>query len=343
MHVSEVTDPSTWNRGLSLNRQASFLQSWEWGEFQTSVGHRARRFLTGSDPQSPVLVQGLEHTLPLRASFLYIPFSPAGDNCRPLIKFLEQERAYCFVRWEPGTAAGDTWRPSFERLRTTSHRQPGTTWVLDLSRPETELLEAMHPKTRYNIRLAERKGVAVRAEKNSEVFIELAAETAKRAGFKGHRAEYYRKMIELPLARQLVAYYGNEPIASNINIVFNGTCTYLHGASASRGRSVMAPYLLQWRSILEARSLGCRTYDFWGIAPATSENSGAGPVTCFHGFCWRAGHSWTGVTRFKVGFGGRAINYSEPFEVPLKLTAYRLWQTAKAAREFWGHYANHQS
>ena len=187
----------------------------------------------------------------------------------------------------------------------------------------------MHPKTRYNIRLAERKGVAVCEEKDAEVFWRLNQETAARDQFKSHSKEYYKKMLAFDFAHQLTAEYQGQPIASNILIHSGDTMTYLHGASSQTRREAMAPYLLQWRGMELAWRLGRTKYDLWGVAPEVemgNEKREERMIACFHNYCWDAEHKWGGITRFKVGFGGEPVLYGEAADVVLQSWKYKMYR-----------------
>jgi len=204
--------------------------------------------------------------------------------------------------------------------------QPAETIVLDLvDHTEDELLAAMHEKTRYNIRLAERRGVIVgrgsleTKEKDFCIFLRLLQETAARDGFRTHPRGYYEKLLETQshdFSNELFfAEYNGEVLAAAIVNFYHpeagaASATYLHGASSGRHREVMAPHLLQWRIIREARRRGCAQYDLWGIDE----------------------RRWPGVTRFKRGFGGRAIAYPRSADIvyrPLLYAAYRIARKIK--------------
>jgi lipid II:glycine glycyltransferase (peptidoglycan interpeptide bridge formation enzyme) len=204
--------------------------------------------------------------------------------------------------------------------------QPRETIILDLEdRPETELMAAMHEKTRYNIRLAARRGVSVVlrpapvSAQDGEVFWRLMQETTRRDGFRPHPREYYEKMLAARSARfanELVfAEYKGDVVAAAIVNFYRpvaGTpyATYLHGASGREHRDVMAPHLLQWAAIREALRRGCATYDFWGIDA----------------------RRWPGVTRFKRGFGGREVSCPPSTDIVYRPPWYGLYALAKKGK-----------
>ncbi len=182
--------------------------------------------------------------------------------------------------------------------------QPAQTMILDLALSQDEMLKNMHSKTRYNIRLAQKKEVTILHKKDIEAFWSLTKITASRDGFTSHQKKYYEQMLALPFVEQFTAYLDQEVIASNLCVNFNGTFIYLHGASMHKYKKLMAPYLLQWHQILFAKDNGCKVYDFWGVAPKDDNGQK------FHKYSWQKNHKWSGFTRFKAGFGG---TYQETF------------------------------
>ena len=149
--------------------------------------------------------------------------------------------------------------------------QPKQNFIVDIDLSEEELLVGMKSKTRYNIRLAKRKGVEIlvtREQKYIDKFIELVGQTAKRKGVAFHEREHYQKMFEKiseDVLQLYVAEYEGEVIAANIVSFYGGVVTYLHGATSDKYRNVMAPFLLQWQAILDAKKRGLKYYDFGGI------------------------------------------------------------------------------
>ena len=297
---------------------AEFLQSREWGQFQGSVGREVACF--DASEQS---IQGFVHKLGFGFKYLYIPRLFISDSRFQILIDKARGLNLSFVRIE---TVGELSITNYQFLNT-KNRQPQTTLVLDLRKSEEDLLKEMHSKTRYNIRLAEKKNVEIKQEKNIDIFWKLNTQTTDRDEFKSHGKEYYKKMLEMDICYQLTAYFEGEPIASNILMIYENTCTYLHGSSGDEHRNLMAPYLLQWEGIKLAKEKQCQYYDFWGIAPIMKEEEGK--TTCFNNFCWIVDHKWTGVTRFKVGFGGSVKQYPQAFDIILQKNKYKLYKFIK--------------
>jgi lipid II:glycine glycyltransferase (peptidoglycan interpeptide bridge formation enzyme) len=179
----------------------------------------------------------------------------------------------------------------FEKLalkKSERNIQPKYTLILNLTPTEEELLNQMHAKWRYNIRLAEKKGVKIIVDNTRvEEFYRLLVKTEERKGVKFFPVKYFNEIMKYPGAKLYLAEFDGKIVAANIMIFSGQTATYLFGGTDYEYRAVMAPHLLQWQAILDAKSSGCEFYDFWGAAP---ENV--------------SGHEakWRGVTQFKVGF-----------------------------------------
>ncbi len=199
--------------------------------------------------------------------------------------------------------------PSSREVKKSSDVQPRRTIILDLSVSEQELLRVMHPKTRYNIRLSQRKGVSVRQAKKTEAkqWLELLATTAKRDGFRPHSAQYYQQMLAIDWIKMFFAVWQGHILAAGIFSFWGNAVVYLHGASANVHRSVMAPYALHWHLIKLAKESGKRFYDFYGIDE----------------------RKWPGVTRFKRGFGGQEVAYPGTFDWVFNPKVYYLYQVGK--------------
>jgi lipid II:glycine glycyltransferase (peptidoglycan interpeptide bridge formation enzyme) len=188
--------------------------------------------------------------------------------------------------------------------------QAPDTVLIDLTAPAEGILGRMNPKWRYNIRLAPRKGVAVRraGEEELPVFYALFQETARRDGIAIHSPDYYRSLFaharDYPGKQELRLYLaeeGGEALGAIITLFRETEGVYLYGASSDRRRNLMASYALQWRAISDARVEGCQNYDLFGIPPS------ADPA-----------HPMAGLYRFKTGFGGRIIHRSGSWDYPCR-------------------------
>ena len=176
--------------------------------------------------------------------------------------------------------------------------------------PELELLGQMHHKTRYNIGLAEKKELIFRESKDAGAFWKLLQKTVKHDRFSSHPKEYYEKMLELSGELQTTLFlidHQGKPVAGMLALTYGDTAYYLHGAMDREYRSTMAPYLLHWRAIQHFKERGLLRYDFWGIDA----------------------NRWPGVTRFKLGFGGKVIEYPGAFDLPTSRFWYLVYSAAK--------------
>lgn len=278
----------------------SFLQSTAWADFQKSLGRKVWQVDK---------VNIIKHNLPLGKSYLYSP--RCGGNflsksSLEKVKEIAKEENAIFLKVEPlDFAQGKS------KFKKGQDIQPSKTLILDITKSEKELLRQMHHKTRYNIRLAERKGIGIEEDKAKfEKFWGLLQQTTKRDGFQPHPKKYYKKMLEIPGVEIFVAESENKVIAANIVVFYKKTAIYLHGASDYKYRNLMAPHLLQWQQILEAKKRGCIEYDFWGVNEK----------------------KWPGVTRFKKGFGGKEVIYPGAFDLVFQPIWYRIYRTVKRFR-----------
>jgi peptidoglycan pentaglycine glycine transferase (the first glycine) len=331
MQVRICNNKKAWNQWLVDHKYKEFLQSWEWGEFQKETGKKVLRLQVVDQGCVVTQVQGFVHWLGPGMEYVYVPrisYHHSEISNQLLCSF--KELGYVFVRLEPvsqilrehvcsKSAAFKFQAPSKKS------RQPQHTLILDLTKSEEQLLSQMHSKTRYNIRLAARKGVEILKGKDVDVFWALNEQTTARDGFKSYPKEYYMKMLTIPICHQFTAWHDNTPIASQIYIAFGGRCTYVHGASADSHRNMMAPYLLQWSGIQFAKKCNNVEYDFGGIAPPTVENTYKESA---HNTTWASDHTLGGVTRYKAGFGGERWSYPSSVDIIFKPFQYKLYKQA---------------
>jgi len=318
---------SQWDEAISQSADGGFLQSWEWGQFQESLGNKVFRV---SDQSMEWFSQGIL----LRAGREWIMYLPRGPvyigkeepkkgqltSFLSAVKGLAKEKGCFLLRFDaPWDSTGEE-SALLEHLpvqKVVRERQPVHTLILSTKKEEDELLEEMKSKHRYNIRLAEKKGVRVRVAETDEEKqqgIKLLKETSSRQNFSSYDQAYYQSMLDhLPSLKMFIAEYEGGVIAVLLAAFFSDRALYLHGGSDYTHRKVMAPFLLQWKTIQEAKKQGM-DYDFWGVAadpPANKQEQG-----------------WSGITRFKKGFTPTTIitEYVGTYELSVKKLTYFLYQ-----------------
>ena len=179
----------------------------------------------------------------------------------------------------------------------------------------------MHAKTRYNIRLAYKKGIVVKKEKSPEVFWKLFVETTKRNHFTIHPRAYCDALVAHPQVEQHTAWLGEQPLATAIIWKHKQRWVYMLGASSNEHKEAVAPYALHDTIIRSAMIEQAHAYDWWGIAAPQKKDHPQ--YTEFHGYGWSESDPLHGVTRFKAGFGGTVESYPDAFE----LVHSRFWAT----------------
>lgn len=339
MDARPASDERAWEAFVRSQPESQFLQSWRWGEFQVAVGRGVERFVVVDGGSIVAACQAIIQRHPLGVVSYNIYRGPVVSERLPpdayqravnhLLALLETSAARArttYIHVEPSIEERHVAARLFRERpgwRAAPSSQPRATLILSLTPDEETLLSSMHEKTRYNIRLAERKGVTVERLREPDAvsaFLRLQHVTARRDGIRLHRDSYYEALLRIlaPVDRAelFLAWFDGDVIAANIVVRYGDTVTYVHGASGDRSRNVMAPHLLQWRQIQWAKSLGARWYDVWGIAPSTAGDK----------------HSWAGITRFKKGFGGEERQYLGAFEKPVRSWLYRLVKLRQSLR-----------
>ncbi len=317
--IITAPEKNLWNDFVAGSAEPSILQSYEWGEFKALFGWKPVRILLEGDRAPAAGISVLRREAPLiKHSFFYAPRGPVLDyNNKQLLHDLfervekEAERYHAIsLKIDPAVseddqAGRDNLRAlGFEKAR--KQVQPRATFILDLDRDLDALLKSFEEKTRYNIRLAEKKGVVVKedvSEQGIAVFNQLYKETARRDNFLVHPPVYYQKLREIMfpagLGTNFIAYYEGKPVGAVIILAFGKRIWYMYGASASEYRNVMPNHLLHWEVIKWAKDRGYKEYDLWGI-PANPQE----------------GHPLFGVYRFKKGFNGKPVKYIGAYDFP---------------------------
>ncbi len=287
-----------------INRLAGdeFLQSKKWADLVAKSGEALEIWGVFEDNKLLASATLIKKKLGGGLFYWYSPRGPRGEI--NAINFLLSElknkkTGAVFLRIEPETLPSGKIKKSFDL-------QPQKTLFLDLSLGADGLLKAMHQKTRYNIRLAEKKGIKIVAGSLQDFpeFWRLMSVTGSRDGFRLHSAAHYQNLLSAPeFIKLFFASHEGKNIATGLFSYWGKRVTYLHGASDNEARNLMAPYLLQWEVIKNAQDQGYKYYDFYGI----DENK------------------WPGVTRFKLGFGGFIKEYAGTHDYIFRPFIYGLY------------------
>jgi lipid II:glycine glycyltransferase (peptidoglycan interpeptide bridge formation enzyme) len=336
MQVINIKNKEELNKFVGSQDKSQFLQSWQWGELQYEISGPIFRLGIEDGGELAAAMTIIQKELPMGKSYFYCPRGPIMDlkywgpeTCELLfneIEIMARNEGAMFLRFDPifnippvltseeGQADFIAGQSDKFQIQQTIDVQPSRTLMLDLIKSQDELLKNMHQKTRYNIRLAEKKGVKIIEADftHFDSFWRLLGETKDRDKFRSHGHDYYIEMLKVDpnFIRLFIAEYNGKAIAANIVSFFGDTVTYLHGASSNEYRNTMAPYLLQRYVIRQAKEFGYKYYDFNGIDEK----------------------KWPGVTRFKKGFSGEEVEYPGTFDLIFDKGWYSVYKMVRRAR-----------
>ncbi len=354
----------TWNTSIASLPNPHVLQTWQWWQVKARYGWQLIHRLWGDPAKPDAAALILQRSIPIvgfaaRLRVMYIPKGPLlrdwGDTALRNqvlddLRELARKQGAIFLKIDPdiplgtgipatpderenplGAAVCDDlrsrgWHFSDEQI------QFRNTVLVDLAPSEDEILARMKQKTRYNIRLAGRKGVTVRSGTSDDfdLLYRMYAETSLRDGFAIRDEGYYRKLwgtfinsdlptrkpanlpacklADLPTCEPLIAEVDGEPVAAVVIFHFAGRAYYMHGMSHPVHRNKMPNYLLQWEAMRRARAAGCTVYDLWGAPEIFAESD-----------------SMWGVFRFKRGLGGEVLRTTGAYDLPIRPLYYRLY------------------
>lgn len=326
-----------WSLFLAGHPEAHLLQTAEWGHLKAAFGWEAVRLVVGKAG-----AQVLFRRLPLGLAVGYVPRllvpqehrapnEPMWDDggFRQALDAICRERKAVFCRVE-----FDAWQGEVRSRTGTGPEaarnavQPLRTILVDLRLDEDAILSRMKQKHRYNIRLAERKGVTVRPWDDLMSFHRMMVATGSRDGFAVHSFDYYRLAYELfhpqGMCELFVALFEEKALAALMVFARGARAWFLYGASTDEDRNRMPTYLLQWEAMRWAKRRGCETYDLWGV-PDEEE------AALEAGFETRADGLW-GVYRFKRGFGGQVRRAASPIDLVYQRPLYAVYSRLAAGR-----------
>lgn len=328
------------------------FQTSYWGKVKSTLGWKPIAFdfqsSTGQKGDVMLLIQSIGRDL----AAAYVPqgpeFGPEPEKYGSFLEALSQEivrhidSAVAFIRYDlpwlspyaDEAAAGRTWSgPPTSQLRELRMNIGTLTWslrkasldltvadalIIDLKPPEADILAAMKPKTRYNIRLSHRKGVRVASTSVDMLpqFYDLYWQTAKRNGFLPGSYRHFSALFSTIALNPggaeilfLLAKRGPYILAGAIIAISGRRATYLFGASANDGRNLMGPYALHWEAIKQVRGMGCLTYDMGAVSPVADPS-----------------HPFYGLYRFKTGFGGKVVHRNGSWDYPVNRRGYRAFR-----------------
>jgi len=333
VEIISLESSEIFNEFVNKNDLGSIHQITQWGEFQSKSVMRDKFWSIIVKDQNTIIASTIliKQKLPMGLCWLYSPRGPILDYTNPLglkelletIKIIAKAEKAVFLRVDP--ALEQKHKFDFQKFgfkKAHAHYQPENTLILDLSLEPEKILAQMKPKGRYNIKVAEKHGVKVRLsdgnDSDLQAFHNLLQQTTSRDGFSGHNLEYYKNMLKIlgpEKVKLYLAEYKGEIIAGITDTFYKDTAIYYFGASGNQHRNVMAPYLLQWKAITDAKTAGLKHYDFLGIAPDGAIN-----------------HPWSGVTDFKLKFGGTRLDYFPAQELVYKKIWYWLLLLKKKLR-----------
>ena len=341
--MPEVT-AAGWDEFLLACPHAHLLQAAAWGELKSAFGWEAIRIVVHPGTQAAGGAQLLFRALLPGFTLAYLPKGPIhpdqdidrettapawADLWAEIDRVCRRKRA-AFLLVEPDAWEGEA-IPAFNQpgFRPGAHAiQPRRTMLVDLDGSEDELLGRMKQKTRYNIRLAVKKGIVVQPSSDLEAFGRLMAATGERDGFGVHTTGYYQRAYDLfqpsGACRLFLANYEGQPVGGLMAFARGRRAWYFYGASSDEHRERMPAYLLQWEAMRWARQAGCREYDLWGVPDEDDDILEAG-------FTSRSDGLW-GVYRFKRGFGGRLVRAAAPQERVYLPALHRLYRLLLSRR-----------
>ena len=306
---------------------SSIFQSHEWEQFKLKTGY------SKSYRVDDVLI--LQRNLPLGQAMLYSPMvSESQENgvrskeYLNEIKRIGKENNAIFYRLELNIPKMEKGGWKMENLRnfvkSFEEMQPENNWLLDLRQSEGEILTNMKQKGRYNIKIAERNNLTVtssssKTSKELDTFYTQYSETGNRHKITYRGKKYFEALLEIlgqsDYARTYAVWKGKTPLASAIILLYGESALYLYGGSSEQSRELMAPYLLHWTIIKEAKEKGFSEYNFLGVAPNDDSK-----------------HDWAGITRFKKQFGGYQEDIMGSYDLVFNPIKYKLFKIAEKIR-----------
>jgi lipid II:glycine glycyltransferase (peptidoglycan interpeptide bridge formation enzyme) len=335
IQTEEVKSKEKWDQLVQTFEDHTILQAWSWGEFREAIGEEVYRFEYLEDKRSiGAALVTIEKTR--YGKWMYVAYAPLINwNNEGYKDVLTQLKNFCkekkcdYLTIDPQLIDIDENKRKLTEegfVEADRHIQANHKWLLDITKDEETLMAEMRKNTRYSVKRALKDGVVIRKSaslKDFQLFQDTLAQTAK-------RKKFYTKSIQLEKEFNILASHENmllfwaeyqgKPVSAAIISFFGKHAGYLWGAtSTDLPNNVPAAYPVLWEAILEAKSRGVTTFDFWGIAPPDAPKN----------------HPWQGFTFFKTGFGGYYKRLILPFDYP---ASFKYWviRAIASSRKIWG-------
>lgn len=320
--VPDDFDKEQWN-AIAMHP----LQAWEWGEARREMGIEVIRVGEFSGIKLKAVYQLTLHKLPYTNwKTGYLPRSTFPS--KQVLDFLYdycQKNNVISIKLEPYVEVKNQIRTQVQNnrlVRSSNTIFPEWTQIVDLTQSEEQLLKNMKSKTRYNLRLAQKKGIVIKEEPNEQgfkTFLKLYFETAKRQNYYGHSEAYHRAIwnnLKKTISHLIIAYYQNLPLAVYELFHFKDQLYYVYGGSSEEYRNLMAAQLIMWETIKLGKKFGAKYLDMWGSL---------GPE-------YDPTHPWAGFTKFKEGYGGKFVQLAGSYDLVVSKSLYKLFNFAYRIR-----------
>lgn len=331
MQIKEMTDKSLWEDFLAECEEKTFFQSWNWGEFRKAVGEKIWRFGI-YDKEQLVAVALASKKKAKRGTYVEVSHGPVtrdqikegrGEIIKILVETLKRigrKENASFIRMNPLWGRGSENNVLFHDFgfrEAPFYAAYESSWKLDVTPNEEELMRSMRKTTRYLIRQAlKNSDIEVRQSlepKDREQFHSLSYAVGERQKFVPFLKEDTEQEIKaFQDDREVSLFFGiykGKTVAAALVIFWSGIAFYHQGASLGEYAKHSVPYLIQWEVIKEAKRRGCKLYDFWGFTDPKKYPK----------------HPWAGPTLFKMGFGGKPYEYVKTQDYVL---SWKYWPTA---------------
>lgn len=328
----DKSEHARFNDFLAKSEKGHVLQSWEWGEIKSRTGWQPWRLVVEEEGEIVAVVSLLERKIPVvgipifyasRGPVLNWRNAELFDLVLEEIRKLAKTRGAIFLKIDPDVPSSNKMLEQYllakgfrsaESGKGFEGVQPKYVFRLDISPDEQTLLANMQQKTRYNIRLAQKKGVHIRRGTREDLpeFYRVLKETTERDQFLVRAYSYfedlYDSLVPAGLGELFIGEYEGNIISGTLAFVIGNKAWYIYGASSNAHRNVMPNYLIQWEMIRWAKSLGCTLYDFRGVPGQLTEDN---PLY--------------GLYRFKKGFNGEYTEFIGEWDLVYRKVIYFLW------------------